>query len=94
MKWIITGGAGFIGCHAAARFHERGHDVVVVDNLSRRGARDNLEWLREQGVDEFIKADVRDARAVTREMSLGKLVDHRADVFASLVVEGEGLRDV
>ncbi len=38
MKWIITGGAGFIGCHAAARFHEAGHHVVVVDNLSRPGA--------------------------------------------------------
>ena len=51
MKWIITGGAGFIGCHAAARFHQAGHHVVVVDNLSRRGADANLAWLREQGVD-------------------------------------------
>ena len=41
-KWIITGGAGFIGCHAAARFHRAGHHVVVVDNLSRRGAECNL----------------------------------------------------
>ena len=24
-KWIITGGAGFIGCHAAPRFHAAGH---------------------------------------------------------------------
>ena len=24
-KWIITGGAGFIGCHDAARFHAPGH---------------------------------------------------------------------
>jgi nucleoside-diphosphate-sugar epimerase len=37
MKWIITGGAGFIGCHAAARFQQAGHHVVVVDNLSRPG---------------------------------------------------------
>jgi nucleoside-diphosphate-sugar epimerase len=41
-KWIITGGAGFIGCHAAARFHAAGDRVVVVDNLSRRGAEQNL----------------------------------------------------
>ena len=51
MKWIITGGAGFIGCHAASRFHAAGHQVVVVDNLSRRGAEANLAWLRDQGVD-------------------------------------------
>ena len=59
-KWIITGGAGFIGCHAAAIFHEKGDQVVLVDNLSRRGADSNLAWLRSQGVTDFIKADVRD----------------------------------
>jgi CDP-paratose 2-epimerase len=65
-KWIITGGAGFIGCHAAARFHAAGDRVVVVDDLSRRGSDTNLAWLREQGVADFIKADVRDASAMRR----------------------------
>ena len=46
--WIITGGAGFIGCHAASRFLKAGDRVVVVDNLSRRGADANLDWLRTQ----------------------------------------------
>ena len=64
MKWIITGGTGFIGCQAAARFHETGHHVVVVDNLSRRGGRANLNWLREQGIDDFIRADIRDPKAM------------------------------
>ncbi len=63
-KWIITGGAGFIGCHAASRLHKAGHDVVVVDNLSRRGARDNLAWIRDQGVSRFIQADIRDDKAM------------------------------
>jgi CDP-paratose 2-epimerase len=65
-KWIITGGAGFIGCHAAARFHAAGDRVVVVDNLSRRGADANLAWLQEQGVADFIKADIRDAETMRR----------------------------
>jgi CDP-paratose 2-epimerase len=64
MKWIITGAAGFIGCHAAARFHQKGHQVVLVDNLSRRGAQENLDWLRGQGITDFIRADVRDAAAL------------------------------
>lgn len=63
-KWIVTGGAGFIGCHAANRFHQAGDRVVVVDNLSRRGADLNLAWLREQGVSDFVRADVRDANAM------------------------------
>lgn len=63
-KWIITGGAGFIGCHAAAHFQRAGDRVVVVDNLSRRGAEANLAWLREQGVRDFVRADIRDATAM------------------------------
>jgi CDP-paratose 2-epimerase len=63
-KWIVTGGAGFIGCHAAARFHQAGDHVVLVDNLGRQGAEANLAWLRAQGVTDFIRADVRDARAM------------------------------
>jgi len=78
MKWLITGGAGFIGCHAAARFHEAGHRVVVVDNLSRRGADTNLEWLRSRGVTEFVKADVRDPRA------MNELLAEHADADAVL----------
>jgi CDP-paratose 2-epimerase len=63
-KWVITGGAGFIGSHAAARLHGAGHRVVVVDNLSRKGADTNLAWLREQGLDDFVRADIRDAAAM------------------------------
>ncbi len=63
-KWIITGGAGFIGCHAAAKLHEAGHHVVIVDNLSRRGADTNLAWLQEQGINDFVKADIRDFSAI------------------------------
>lgn len=68
-KWIITGGAGFIGCHAAARFHAAGDHVVVVDNLSRRGAESNLAWLRERGLTDFVRADVRDASAMTEVLA-------------------------
>ena len=83
MKWVVTGGAGFIGCHAAARFHKAGHEVVVVDNLSRRGADANLAWLREQGVAAFVKADIRDARAMT------DLFTRHADADAVLHLAGQ-----
>ncbi len=38
--------------------------VIVADNLSRHGAEANLTWLREQGVEEFVRADVADADAM------------------------------
>jgi CDP-paratose 2-epimerase len=82
-KWIVTGGAGFIGCHAASRFHAAGDRVIVVDNLSRRGAEDNLAWLRDQGVSQFVRADIRDAR------SMSDLLAEHADADAVLHLAGQ-----
>ena len=41
MTILVTGGAGFIGSHVARALREAGHDVLVIDDLSR-GKRANL----------------------------------------------------
>ena len=56
---IITGGAGFIGVNASDRFAKQGWNVVVLDNLSRRGADLNLAWLQERHEVNFINVDIR-----------------------------------
>lgn len=67
---VITGGAGFIGCNAAARFLEKGWRVVIIDNCARKGARRNLAWLRaKNGGLVFLKEDVRRAAAMDRIFS-------------------------
>lgn len=63
---LITGGAGFIGVNAARYFAAQGWIIVILDNLSRRGAEDNLRWLRERTALRFERADVRDPAAVDR----------------------------
>lgn len=81
MKALITGGAGFIGCNAASRFLRRGDEVVLIDNLSRKGAAANLNWLWPQGHLTFVNADVRDASrvaAIFREHADASMVLHLA----------------
>lgn len=62
--FVITGGAGFIGCNTARRCIELGHRVVVYDDLSRPGTPSNLEWLRSAGEFDFVQADIRDSGAL------------------------------
>ena len=34
MKFLITGGAGFIGSHIALQLHEKGHEITIIDDFS------------------------------------------------------------
>lgn len=44
MRYIVTGGAGFIGSHLATRLVNGGHDVVILDNFST-GRKENIASL-------------------------------------------------
>jgi UDP-glucose 4-epimerase len=73
MKVLVTGGAGFIASHVVDGYVDRGHDVVVVDDLSS-GRLENVNRRAE-----LIEADLRDPRTI--EMLRGRgfdLVNHHA----------------
>ena len=59
MKILITGGCGFLGSNLAADAIARGDELVVFDNLSRSGSRNNLHWLSGQGKFQFQHGDIR-----------------------------------
>jgi dTDP-glucose 4,6-dehydratase/UDP-glucose 4-epimerase len=73
VRYLITGGAGFIGSAVVKELAHRGHDVVVLDDMSR-GRRDRLAGVR----CEIAYGDVRDAETVTRCMQGAESVIHMA----------------
>ncbi len=85
-RMLITGGAGFIGSHAAIYFAERGYAVTVLDNLSRgvllkrpdANALFNWEYLERRGGIELVRGDVRDARTVTPLVARADVILHAA----------------
>lgn len=60
MKWIITGGAGFIGSNFASRLHELGGEPILIDTLTRPRVEQNATWLAETFGIETIRVDIRD----------------------------------
>ncbi len=79
MKFLITGGCGFLGSNIASEVLKQGHDLVIFDNLYRFGSYQNLEWLRIQGDFEFIHSDIRNTNDVERTIKT-----HKPDVIYHL----------
>jgi UDP-glucose 4-epimerase len=75
--YLVTGGAGFIGSHLAARLIAQGASVSVFDNLSS-GTLDNLEAVRHRV--SLIEGDLRDAEAVRHAVDGARVVFHQAAI--------------
>ena len=74
---LVTGGAGFIGSHIAARLVEQGARVRVLDDLST-GYEDNVGAIG--GDVDFVKASLLDADAVRRALEGVEVVFHEAAI--------------
>jgi UDP-glucose 4-epimerase len=63
LKYLVTGGAGFIGSHLTDALRKNGHQVVVLDDLST-GRLENLDDSLASGLVEFVEGSVTDERLV------------------------------
>lgn len=78
-RYLVTGGAGFIGSHIAARLLQDGQQVRVLDNLST-GRRLNLDFLSAIPGNrfEYVEGDIRDVEACRRSCQGVDVVFHQA----------------
>jgi UDP-glucose 4-epimerase len=84
-RYLVTGGAGYVGSHVVLALHDRGDEVVVLDNL-RQGHMEAVP----RGV-RLIQADVGDRTALDAVLADGPWdgVLH----FAALSLVGESMRE-
>ena len=84
-NYLVTGGAGFIGSNYVNRLLKRGENVTIYDNLSRAGAKRNLEWLKATHGEKsynMIVADVRDADKIMEAARGSDVIVHLAGQVA------------
>ena len=75
MRYLVTGGAGFIGSNTVDELVQRGHSVVVLDDFSA-GKEDNLAEIRNKIT--IIKGSITDIEVVRKAMHEAEFVLHLA----------------
>ncbi len=86
---LVTGGAGFVGASiCVALGADPACEVVALDNLHRRGSELNLDRLEVAGV-EFIRGDVRDAKALNAIEPIDALIECSAEPSALVGMSGK-----
>ena len=87
IRYLITGGAGFIGSHLAGALVRAGASVVVLDSLAT-GSLANLERIQGHHAFRFVQASVLDELAVDEAVRQCDVVVHlAAAVGVKLIVE-------
>jgi UDP-glucose 4-epimerase len=90
-KYLVTGGAGFIGSHLVEALLRQGHDVVAFDNLSTGRLR-NLDHLGHHPELRFVQGSVLDELAVDELMHACDGVIHLAAAVGVKLIVDEPLR--
>jgi UDP-glucose 4-epimerase len=87
LRYLITGGAGFIGSHLAERLVDRGDHVVLLDNLST-GSMENIRHLKSSARMEYHLDGIENRQLVAELVDDADVVVHlAAAVGVKLIVE-------
>jgi nucleoside-diphosphate-sugar epimerase len=93
MRYLVTGGAGFIGSHLSERLLAAGHGVLALDDLST-GRFDNVAHIEGKPGFEFRMASVIDADVVERSVLECQAVFHLASAVGVRLVVDEPVKTI
>jgi UDP-glucose 4-epimerase len=93
MRYLITGGAGFIGSHLAPKLIDKGHTVTVLDDLST-GRASNILNLRTKPGFQFVQDTVENESVVDALMSQCDAVFHLASAVGVQLIVDEPVRTI
>lgn len=91
MRYLITGGAGFIGSHLTGSLLANGHDVVILDDLST-GAHTNLNSIDQKY--EFVNGSILDKKLVDKLVEKSDFVVHLAAALGVLKIVKQPLESL
>ncbi len=75
MRFVVTGGAGFVGSHLVKLLVKNGHKITVIDNL-HTGKKENLDEVKDKI--EFLNIDIQDYDSMEKNMKDIDGVFHQA----------------
>ena len=88
--WLVTGGAGFIGCtFVRRRILEQRQPVVTLDKLTYAGNLDSLAGALDHPLHRFVQGDIADRELVRR-----LLADHRPSAIVNFAAESHVDRSI
>jgi nucleoside-diphosphate-sugar epimerase len=103
-RYLVTGGAGFIGSHITATLLKQGESVRVLDNYATGRVRNQEAFMKLPGQVEIIQVDIRDREAIKQAFQGIEVVFHQAalasvprsiaDPVSSLEVNVNGTHNV
>ena len=91
MKYLITGGAGFIGSHLSDALVARGDSVLILDNFTT-GSKENLSGVA--GSVSVVSGDILDSALVTKLVGESDFVVHLAAALGVLNIVNKPLESL
>ncbi len=91
MRILVTGGAGYIGSITATKLIQKGHNVIILDNLEKGHETTLDKIMRIAGEFEFVKCDLRNKKEL--ELALNEVFFDTVIHFAAYIEVGRSVQE-